>query len=364
MIGGENFAFSPDSQLLAVETGLGVVRLVATATGRDLARLENPDQARARDLTFNADGSKLVANADNECLHVWDLRTLRDQLAQRGLDWDQAPYPPADLLPAAGQVEWYVDGRERGKACARSGQWADAAAWYTRTLEMTPDDQEARLGRAYAYAVLAAWEKVSAEFPEWENPSAPLHTTFMAACLNLLQGDTRGYQRLCRRFLEGPGPIKVLLGDDFGATAARACTLSRDPVVKPAQAVLWAEAAVARQVRPWYVHGVALAHFRAGHRDLAITRCRQSLEAGASWDGRAVNWLLLGMALQRKGQNDEARQWLDRAQKWHAAVLAGQRPEASPPDMPLADWLEFQVLFREAEALRPQPATDQTRKHQ
>jgi len=33
-----------------------------------------------------------------------------------------------------------------------------------------------------------------------------------------------------------------------------------------------------------------------------------------------------------------------------------KRPEASPRDMPLPDWLGFQVLFPEAEALRQTPA--------
>src|SRR5262249_38269034 len=40
------FAFSPDSKVLAVETGAGVVRLVDPDTGREYARLEDPNQDR------------------------------------------------------------------------------------------------------------------------------------------------------------------------------------------------------------------------------------------------------------------------------------------------------------------------------
>ena len=32
---------------------------------------------------------------EGQSLHVWDLRAVRDELAQRGLDWDLPPYPPA-----------------------------------------------------------------------------------------------------------------------------------------------------------------------------------------------------------------------------------------------------------------------------
>ena len=85
---GASPAFSPDGKFLAVETGLGVVRLLDPETFREYARLEDPNQDRAQHFTFSAKATKLVcATGDGRCLHVWDLRAMRRQLAEMGLDW-------------------------------------------------------------------------------------------------------------------------------------------------------------------------------------------------------------------------------------------------------------------------------------
>jgi eukaryotic-like serine/threonine-protein kinase len=109
-IGGGYFAFSPDSHLLAVEMGQGVVRLVSPNSGQEYARLADPNQERARRLCFSPDGTQLVAlTQDSQSLHIWDLRSIREQLADLGLDWDLAPYPPApeilETQPLRVQVE-------------------------------------------------------------------------------------------------------------------------------------------------------------------------------------------------------------------------------------------------------------------
>jgi serine/threonine protein kinase/WD40 repeat protein len=105
-IGGTEhvFAFSPDSKVLARETGSGSVRLLDPDTGREYARLEDPNQDRAHTLVFSQDGSQLVASThEGSAVHVWDLRAIGAELAQRGLDWDLPPYPlatkPNDVHP-------------------------------------------------------------------------------------------------------------------------------------------------------------------------------------------------------------------------------------------------------------------------
>jgi serine/threonine protein kinase/WD40 repeat protein len=96
-IGGIHSAFSPDSRMLALETGDGVLRLVDPETGREYARLEDPSQDRAGFIRFSADGTQLVAtNNDSHSVHVWDLRKIRRELAQRGLDWDLPAYGPSN----------------------------------------------------------------------------------------------------------------------------------------------------------------------------------------------------------------------------------------------------------------------------
>ncbi len=100
--------FSPDGQFLAWESGEGALRLIDTTTGRDLARLESPDQGRCEYTTFSQDGRLLITtNRDYPAVHVWDLHELRKQLKEMGLDWDAPPCPtPAEdrakrfLLPS------------------------------------------------------------------------------------------------------------------------------------------------------------------------------------------------------------------------------------------------------------------------
>jgi WD40 repeat protein len=90
------FAFSPDGKVLAVETGTGAIRLVDPDSGHEYARLEDPNQDRAHNLAFSPDGSQLFASTkDSPAVHAWDLRAIRAELAERGLDWDLPPYPPA-----------------------------------------------------------------------------------------------------------------------------------------------------------------------------------------------------------------------------------------------------------------------------
>jgi eukaryotic-like serine/threonine-protein kinase len=81
-------AFSPDGKLLVVESGTAVAILLNPETGEEVARLEDPNQHRADNFTFSPDGTKLVtASGDGNCLHVWNLRGLRRQLAKMDLDW-------------------------------------------------------------------------------------------------------------------------------------------------------------------------------------------------------------------------------------------------------------------------------------
>jgi len=86
-IEGRNAALSSDGKLLVLETGLGVARLLDADTGREYARLEDPNQDRAGYFLFSPDGTKLVFTGDGNCVHIWDLAAIRRELADMGLDW-------------------------------------------------------------------------------------------------------------------------------------------------------------------------------------------------------------------------------------------------------------------------------------
>ncbi len=84
------------SELAILGQSNGIYRLVELATGRELARLEDPEQNNGA-AAFTPDGTKLVVAAKNG-LRVWDLRRIRTELAK--LDWDAPPLPAASASPA------------------------------------------------------------------------------------------------------------------------------------------------------------------------------------------------------------------------------------------------------------------------
>ncbi len=83
-----HLAFSPDSQLIAVATGLSTLQLLIPDTGEEVARMTIADPTRLKPECFTPDGNQLVAfGLENGQLYVWDLRAIRQQLAHLGLDW-------------------------------------------------------------------------------------------------------------------------------------------------------------------------------------------------------------------------------------------------------------------------------------
>jgi tetratricopeptide (TPR) repeat protein/WD40 repeat protein len=157
----------------------GIYRLVEVATGRELARLEDPEQNTGR-AALTPDGTKLVVAARNG-LRVWDLRRIRAELAKLGLDWDAPPYPAdgekkdrpplqvtVDLTglappdPRADLVNWSValaleplnPGAYFRRGCVYSDlrQWRDAVADFTRAIALGTGGTDAEVWFRRGYA--------------------------------------------------------------------------------------------------------------------------------------------------------------------------------------------------------------------
>jgi serine/threonine protein kinase/WD40 repeat protein len=92
-----------ESGLVAMGESDGVYRLVEVTTGREIARLSDPDQ-HAGPAQFTPDGSKLVVTA-KDGLRVWDLRLIRERLREIGLDWESPPYAPPAISKAGSRAK-------------------------------------------------------------------------------------------------------------------------------------------------------------------------------------------------------------------------------------------------------------------
>jgi WD40 repeat protein len=92
-------AFAPDGSLLAFEgTSDHSVKLIRVDTGQEVATLTAPEPMGISGLCFSADGSRLAVATSGHIIHVWDLRAIRRQLSELGLDWKLPAYrdsPPA-----------------------------------------------------------------------------------------------------------------------------------------------------------------------------------------------------------------------------------------------------------------------------
>jgi len=86
--------FSPDGRVLAASMSRTVVQLLEVATGRTLGTLESPAPRLASWIAFSPSGTHLAIATEAHLIELWDLRALRQQLAELGLDWDQPPFPP------------------------------------------------------------------------------------------------------------------------------------------------------------------------------------------------------------------------------------------------------------------------------
>ena len=148
---GASAAFTPDNRLMAVQPPTGAVRLVELATGRELAHLEAPDFPGIASPVFTPDGTKLIGLGYG--IRVWDLRLVRQQLAELGLDWDAPPYPAADSRsePKQPLKVQILLGDLSKPLLTREQNARQCIELYRSSLERNPDNSETCNRLAWLY---------------------------------------------------------------------------------------------------------------------------------------------------------------------------------------------------------------------
>jgi WD40 repeat protein len=84
--------FSANSKILAVSLRQYGVTLIDPETGHELATLDEDGKETA--LGFSPDGGLLATLGQNNTLRLWDMRLIRAQLKEMGLDWPTPAIPP------------------------------------------------------------------------------------------------------------------------------------------------------------------------------------------------------------------------------------------------------------------------------
>ena len=260
--------------------------------------------------------------------------------------WDEAAVDFAEeleLLPEGRR--WDSPRSVRALAMAR---WDRA---YARLLELRPDDGQLWSVRGRYHALRGRWDLAAADFARGITSAPPdSEEWFEHACLRLIVGDREGFRTFVQEMRRREGKTS----DPFVAyVLARTCLMTAEPVVEPDQVIRWAEAALRDDRRPWYLHVLGAAHYRAGHLDQAIKWLEESNTAWSNFntndDDRLQNRLVLAMVHERLGHAAQARALLAEVERSWQRILAAKTDGAVSLQTP--DWLPLQLLRSEAEAL-------------
>jgi tetratricopeptide (TPR) repeat protein len=285
-------AFAPDSRTAVYNHNAGTAILAEVDTGRELARFEDPEQARIDAMAFSPDGSQLVTTLmDRPYLRVWDLRAIRRRLAELRLDWD--PPPSFDTAEAPGSFPpipkpFRVD---RGQldfwlTKARLNRLEEALAAGEASLRLKPDQAEPDQAELRPRLALVCNDLA------WTLATGPVHTRDPARALDL---------------------------------ARRAVELTPDQAI--------------------YHNTLGVALYRAARYDESVTVLERSLAAGRG-EADAFDLFFLAMARHQLGQIARARADFDRAVRW-------RRDHPNPPQ---PGWSEELDTFQaEGQALLDGP---------
>ncbi len=256
-------AFSPDSTIFAHETHFdrheGSIALVELASGRELAWIDDPDGGMSSQIMFSPDGTQLFATfRDQPYIRIWDLRAVRNRLAELNLDWSSTPALKS-AIPPTGEFDRPMPPKYR----VDRGQldlWIKQAPIKRR--QQAIEDAEARL----------KLEPTQAEVRQW-----------LAQCCNALAWE-------------------LVAGSNADRDLARAEPLARRAVALAPE-------------NDNFLKTLGLILYRADHALEAVSVLERALAVN---NGTSFPYDLLFLALchAKMGDSAQARAYFDRAVAW------------------------------------------------
>jgi WD40 repeat protein/serine/threonine protein kinase len=384
-------AWHPAGNRLASFSGDKTVRLWDTTNGREIIALSPGSDFNVASLAWSGDGQKLIVVSRNGAVKVWDTAAGVLAAAKPDSMWKQHAISTTSADSISAEQRWTQAIRQssddpepllaRGQYFALRHEWQKAAEDFVLGVELAKDSAQWRSRRKDACRELAMWPEAFRLATELRPDLAPLWTgqgqdlarksrwreaahayarAFRLHSMNdetsmefagalLLTGDESGFRKFCRKLMEEEG---VSSDTFFGFIKARAMSLAPNPEATPEKLLEWAKSHLENDQSPWACHVAGLADYRAGNYRQAMKRFEASLELG--WgDGLypavdAQNWLGLAMCHHQLGQAKPAQTCLNTANE---LIQSATPPPGERVRVPIPDWVEIQVLQREAVAL-------------
>ena len=374
---------APDGRLLACLAGYGEILLVNFETGKEMARLSIPEQTRLEPRDFSPDGAWLYAIGwESQQLYRWDLRVIRSQLAELGLDMDLPPYPEPTERPmswpapavmvhhpelasdAAKLRRWELtqaaiacwvnpfdaDAHARlGALAYADGRFGDAFADLSITRTIRPDDFEVRRLRAMAARRCGHWAEAVVD-ATWVLHEQPGHldalwargeslqrlgryaeaVADLTALLKFYPEDAELYEQRARCYdasndrshadADRKKVVEVARNDPRQLNN-RAWHLLTGPAAErdPVRALELAKKIIERTPDSQaYLNTLGVAQYRNGLYGESIATLENSLKAGKG-QFDAFDLFFLAMCHAKLGDSLKARDCFDRALKWTEA---------------------------------------------
>jgi serine/threonine protein kinase/tetratricopeptide (TPR) repeat protein len=279
----------------------------------------------------------------------WAHQALADALA-----WQGRPAEAEAEFREAIHLEPNNGGRHHNLAdvLVNQGKHADAVAEYTLAVRLLENPVASYHNMAMACARMGRWEQAAAAFeqvaPRW--PDDPW-SWIRCATLGLYFDDHAKHRRACGELLRRFGDTTDPLTAD---KVAKACALSGDSDGNMNQITALTERALngtgKLPERPWLEATHALVDYRAGRFVSAAEILVRVAPTGEGTHRDALAFSILAMAQQRLGKVEEARAALMNGQQ----IIATRMPDPKRGQTfgdDWVDWLQCQILYREAEHL-------------
>jgi WD40 repeat protein/tetratricopeptide (TPR) repeat protein len=353
-------AFSAGASLIAeYVTASRSVMLSDSETGCERGTLTADDTPVVVTLALSGGGDRLAAATSAGWVQLWDLRAVRRDLAEMGLDWDPALGPPGPRSGRPLRLTTDLDLRQFARlaaALAPRRQLDNALEQLDRELEAArgkDGEAELRFRRGMLRARLARWEQAADDLAHAVQLNPDNHTSrYHLAGVLLWLGDRDGYKLQCEEMLRSFGRTT----DPFVAErTAKACLIVPGTVADREHLVRLTEQAVAAtelvRANAWFLQTRGLAECRAGRPGQAV----KWIEMGRKQFGSepalygALAQLFLTLAYHQMNEGDRARQTLSEAVRIIDSKLS--KEGSGDPGDGWLDWVFCQVVRREAEGL-------------